>query len=147
MKEAQVYLLFNGTCREAMTLYAKALGAQVEMQTFDQAPIPDEYKAKGKIIHARLQRGATVLMASDCRPNDPITVGNHMSVSLQCESREEVDRLYKALGEGGKPLMPPADTFWNAYFAMMTDQFGVGWMLNFEKPKPPTAPGAMEGGG
>ena len=147
MKEAQVYLLFNGDCGAAMAHYGKALGAQVEMQTFDQAPIPDEFKAKGKIIHARLQRGPTVIMASDCRPNDPVQVGNNFSVSLQCESREEVDRLMKALGEGGKVLMPPADTFWNAYFGMLTDRFGVSWMLNHEKPKAAVAPGALEGGG
>src|SRR5688572_2862841 len=71
MKEAQVYLIFNGNCGEAMAFYGKALGAQVEIQTYEAAPIPAEFKVKGRVIHARLQKGPTVVMASDSRVDQP----------------------------------------------------------------------------
>ena len=138
MKEMTPYLNFNGNCREAMTFYAECLGAELQIMPFSQAPkdqfnFPEE--AKDKVMHARLTKGSAVLMASDCPPGMPLQQGNNFSVSVNCDSSEEVDRLFAALGKNGNAMMPAQDTFWGAHFGMLTDQFGINWMFNFDKPK------------
>jgi PhnB protein len=90
---------------------------------------------KDRIMHARLTKGSIVLMASDSMPGMPFVQGTNFSVSIQCESREEIDRLFAALSEGGQVAMPLDDAFWGARFGMFKDRFGIHWMLNFEFPK------------
>ena len=134
MKAINPYLTFDGKTREAMTFYAKCLGADLQMQTFDEVKMDCGPGGKDRIVHARLEKGSAVLMASDTMPGMPHSRGdNNFSVTIQCDSAEEVDRLYHALVAGGKPTMPPQDTFWNAHFAMATDRFGIPWMFNFDK--------------
>ena len=139
MKEINTYLMFNGNCRQAMTFYQKALGAELQLMTYGEAPadMPKDMSqdSKDRIIHARLSKGAAVLMASDTPPGKECPAGSNFSVSIACESKAEVDRFFATLGEKGKVTMPLQDTFWNAYFGMLTDQFGINWMFNFEKPR------------
>jgi PhnB protein len=138
MKEFNTYLNFNGTCRQAMEFYAKCLDAtdlQVMPYSAGPADMPKEMKDTDKILHARLSKGTQVIMASDCAPGKPVQEGNNFAISINCESNKEVDTLFKALGEKGKVLMPAQDMFWGAYFAMITDQFGINWMFNHETPK------------
>jgi PhnB protein len=136
MKEVILYLNFDGNCREAVTFYAKCLGADLQLMPFSEAPFDSPPGSKDRIMHARLTKGtAVLLMASDTMPGMPFQQGNNFSVSIACESVEEVQKFFAALGQGGKVTMPLQDTFWNAYFGMLTDQFGVNWMFNFEKPK------------
>ena len=136
MKEVVTYLTFDGTCRDAMTFYGKCLGAELQLVPFSAAPPDMAPKAdQNRIMHARLSKGsASILMASDTMPGTPLQVGNNFSVSLACESLEEIERLFKALADKGNVTMPLQDTFWNAHFGMLTDQFGVNWMFNFDKP-------------
>jgi PhnB protein len=133
MKEINAYLNFDGNTREAMTFYQKCLGAELTIQTYGEAHAPGT--AGDRVIHARLSKGAAVLMASDTQPGDPFTAGNNFWVCIQSESAAELDAQYAALSTGGKVTMPPGDTFWNARFGMLTDKFGVNWMLNYEYPK------------
>jgi PhnB protein len=138
MKELNPYLIFDGDCREAMTFYGRVFGAPPEIMYFKDAPIPEEMKKQGdRVIHAYLRKGNVVLMASDGRPGEAVRKGDNLRINIVCESREEVDRLFAALGEGGKPLMPPAEMFWGAYFGMLTDRYGTGWMFNFDLGKKP----------
>jgi PhnB protein len=138
MKAFNVYLVFNGNCRQAMTFYGKSLGGELEIMPFSDGPekfgfseFPKE--AQDRIMHARLTRGPAVLMASDTMPGMPFAQGNNFSVSVNCESAEEIERLFSALGANGKVTMPLQDAFWGARFGMLTDQFGVNWMFSFEK--------------
>src|SRR5260221_11621759 len=139
MKEINTYLMFNGDCRRAMTFYQKALGAELQLMTYGEARVdmPKEMSkdSKDRIIHARLSKGSALLMASDTPPGKECPVGSNFSVSINCESAAEVDKLFTTLGEKGKVTMPLQDTFWGAYFGMLTDRFGINWMFNFEKPK------------
>lgn len=138
MKEINSYLTFNGNCREAMEFYKKCLGGELQLIPFSEMPgdLPKEAKeAKDGIMHARLAKGAVALMASDTMPGHAFQQGNNFSIAIQCESPQEVDTLFTALGEKGKATMPPQETFWAARFGMLTDQFGIQWMLNFEQPK------------
>lgn len=141
MKEIITYLMFDGNAREAMELYQGALGGELHVMTFGESGQGGPEVAH-RVMHAKLASGTWALMGSDTMGGGPMTVGNNFSVALTCESVEEQDRLYSALGEGGKATMPLQDTFWGARFGMLTDRFGVDWMLNFDHPRPAAQAGA-----
>lgn len=136
MKEAATYLNFDGNCREAMQFYEKCFGGELILMPFSQSPgsIPPE--TKDRVMHARLSiNSKPLLMASDSMPGAgaPLVTGNNFSIMVPCESAGEVDKLFAALSEKGHVIMPVNETFWAARFGMVTDQFGINWMLNFEK--------------
>ena len=85
-------------------------------------------------MHARLSRGAPILMASDTPPGESLQ-GNNFSVSIDCESLDEMERYFKALSQGGQVRLPLGDMFWGARFGMLTDQSGIQWMFNYDLPK------------
>ena len=91
--------------------------------------IPEE--AKNRIMHVALPVGNDLLMGSDVFPGQPFVQGNNNYISLFPESREEADRLFGALSEGGEVEMPMADQFWGDYFGSLKDKFGVYWMINY----------------
>jgi PhnB protein len=133
MKEMNAYLIFNGNCREAASFYQKCLGADLQLITFGDmgGNVPPD--SKDRIAHARISKGATVLLASDNMPVMTFNAGDNYFVCLNCESVQETDKLFAALSEKGKTIQAPQETQWAARFAMFTDQFGTKWMLNFAK--------------
>ncbi len=135
MRGINTYLTFNGNCREAMKFYEKCLGAELHIMTFADAPGNHPKEARDRIMHARLSKGAAELMASDSMPDAPAQQGNNFSVAIQCESLPEIEKLFHALSEKGQITMPLQDMFWGSRFGMLTDQFGIHWMFNFELPK------------
>lgn len=128
------YLFFGGRCEEALEFYRKALGAQVEMMMrYNESPqplpagsIPPGFEKK--IMHASFRVGGSRLMASD--GNEAGAKFEGFSLSLALPTDAEVDRAFAALAEGGKVGMPLAKTFWSPKFGMLTDRFGVGWMVS-----------------
>lgn len=137
MKSVITNLNFDGNCREAMEFYAKCLGAELELMPFSSMPGEASQKvdwAADRIMHARLSKGGVLVMASDTIPGAPFVQGNNFYVCINCESREEIEKLFGALSEKGNVSMPLQDTFWGAHFGMLTDRFGIGWMLNFPLP-------------
>ena len=136
MKAFIPYLNFAGNTREAMEFYHKCMGpgAELTVQTFGEAQ-----GAKGdladRVMHARLSGATMVLMASDNMPDHQFIVGNNVWITQDCESVEEIDRLFAAFAEGGQVMMPLATQFWGARFGMLTDKFGINWMFNHELPK------------
>jgi PhnB protein len=140
MQSINAYLIFNGNCRQAMEFYAKSLNAELEMMTYGQGPgggpgceIPQENQ--DKIMHARLSKGPAVLMASDTTPDRPSAQGNNLWVSINFENAQEIDKVFAALSENANITLPLQQTFWARRFAMLTDKFGINWMLNLEQPK------------
>ena len=133
MKGINVYLTFDGNCKEAMTFYHKCLGGDLQVHPFSQGPADMAKGAGDRLMHASVTSGTSVVMASDSMPGMPVTAGNNFSISVQCETDEEADRLFGSLSEGGTAVMPMADQFWGAYFGMLTDKFGINWMFNCEK--------------
>jgi PhnB protein len=132
-----IYLNFDGNCREAMTFYGKCLGAEPNFTTFAQGPPEVAAMAKNaadRILHTELHSGPVVLMASDTMPGMPFVRGNNFSISLTCDTLAEMERLFAALGEGGKVTMAMHDAFWGGRFGMLADQFGVQWMLSYRAP-------------
>ena len=135
--QTNTYLLFNGQCEEAITLYAKALGGKIEaMLPFEGTPaaegMPAEFRKK--IIHAKLNLGESVLMASDC-PQSQYEAPKGFSVNVSVKTPADAERVYGQLSAGGKVTMPLSETFWAQKFGMFVDRFGTPWMVNCEKPR------------
>ena len=136
MKAIVTYLNFNGNCREAMKFYQRCLGGELSIMPFSEAPGDFPKEAKDRVMHARVTKdGTTLLMASDTMPGSNFVQGTNFSISIDCQSAEETDRLFNAFSEKGKITMPLQDAFWGARFGILRDQFGINWMFNFEKPK------------
>jgi PhnB protein len=135
MKDITPYLTFNGNCRQAMTFYKDILGGDLELMDFASSPmeVPDE--AKNYIMHAILTSNGVTLMASDTMPNQAVTNGNSVSLSINCQSVDEINHLFNSLSDGGEITMPLEDTFWGARFGMLTDKFGTCWMFNYDYPQ------------
>jgi len=135
----QPYLFFDGRCEQAVEFYRDAIGARLDalMRYRDcPDPLPPGMVPPGsehRIMHASLRIGDTVLMASDdCSPSPKPIQG--FSLSLSVSSEAEADRVFAALAAGGQVTMPLAKTFWSPRFGMLTDRFGVGWMVNVVPP-------------
>jgi PhnB protein len=131
------YLNFDGTAAEAIALYQRALGAQVQfMQRFGEMPDSTfEGDAANRVMHATLTLGSGTLMVADSMPGSSPTAGTAVYVTLQYAGIEEVDQHFAAMSEGATVTMPLENTFWGARFGTLTDRFGVNWMFNAELPK------------
>ncbi len=136
MKELGPYLNFNGNCREAMTFYQVCLGGKLTLMTFEDSKQDVPASAKDLIMHSTVRfTDHASIMASDCMPDQPTVNGTSVTISINCDSTESINKFYAALAKGGKETMPLADTFWGARFGMLTDKFGIQWMFNFDKPQ------------
>ncbi len=110
------------------------------LQRFKDIPDGDKMSAEDqqKIMHVALPIGdGNMLMATDILESmgQKLVLGNNSYISIQAESKEEADKLFKALSEGGKIEIPLEDMFWGAYFGAFADKFGVQWMINFDYNK------------
>ena len=130
----QLYLFFGGRCEEALAFYRTALGAEVNMlmrykDSPEPAPpgmVPPGFE--NKVMHATFRIGGTTLMASDgCEEGSSF---NGFSLSLAVPTEAEADRAFAALAAGGQVRMPLTKTFWSPRFGMLTDRFGIGWMIS-----------------
>jgi PhnB protein len=132
----QVYLNFAGRCEEAIEFYKTALDAKVEMiLRFKDAPADSQCPgADGdKVMHSGFRIGNTLVMASDCAGGDkPKFEGFSLAISVTSEA--DADRLFAALSEGGKVEMPLDKTFWSPRFGVVSDKFGVSWMIDTTAP-------------
>jgi len=132
--QVQPYLFFDGKCEEAIEFYRGAIGAKVEMlMRFKDSPEPHQPGqippgAENKVMHASLQVGDTMILASDGRcQGKPSFQG--FSLSLTAANDAEAERLFNALGKGGQVQLPLTKTFFSSRFGMVADRFGVGWMV------------------
>ncbi|HWP59151.1 MAG TPA: VOC family protein [Candidatus Acidoferrales bacterium] len=133
--QVQAYLFFDGRCEEAIQFYRRALGAeQLMLMRFKESPSPVApgtipAGSENKVMHAALRIGDTIVMASDGHcAGRPSFEG--FSLSLSVPDAPTADRVFSALAEGGSVKMPLSETFWSPRFGMLTDKFGVGWMVN-----------------
>ena len=136
----QPYLFFGGRCEEALNFYRTALNAQVDfLMRYKESPepLPPGRLPPGfenKVMHATFRIGDTTLMASDgCEEGQTFT---GFSLSLAVPTEAEADRAFAALAAGGKVQMPLAKTFWSPRFGMLTDRFGIGWMVSVVAQQP-----------
>ena len=133
--QVEPYLFFEGRCEEAVEFYRKALGAEAIMlmryKDSPEPPPPGKLPpgSENKVMHASLRIGDTTVMVSDgFSQGQPRFQGFALSITVPDEGRAE--QLFAALADGGQVQMPLAKTFWSPRFGMLTDRFGVGWMIN-----------------
>lgn len=127
------YLTFNGNCEEAMKFYQSVLGGELKINRFGefdspQIPVPDAQK--DKVMHSVLKNELLNLMASDSRPEQPVTFGENISLSIAGTDEAQLTTFFNELSNGGKVTMPFAKQIWGDMFGMCTDKYGVHWMIN-----------------
>ncbi len=141
MASLNPYLMFPGNCMEAFEFYKTVFGGEFGMiMRFGDVPgdAPAEAASEAhKIMHVSLPiGGGTVLMGSDAADRfGELKIGDNFSISISTASIAEADRLFEGLSKGGKVDMPLSNTFWGAYFGMLHDRFGTGWMVNYDVPQ------------
>ena len=132
MAQLNPYLRFNDNkCREAMGFYKECLGGDLTFQTMGETPMAKDMPAEthSKIMHATLKNKDMELFAADMM-RDKATVGDNVSLALNCHSEEEINGLFAKLSQNGEVFMPVEKTFWGALFGVVTDKYGIEWMLN-----------------
>ena len=131
MKPLIPYLFFDGNCREALEFYKSCFGGELQIITYADGPKESSFP-KGeadKVMHGHLAAGELLLMASDNPMKTPLN-GDNVHLSVNCETMPQIRKLFANLGAGGQVKMPLADTFWGSHFGMLTDRFGIHWMLS-----------------
>jgi len=139
MVKMNPYLNFNGNAEEALNFYKSVLGGEfTAVMRYKEMPDGNKISQEDqdKIMHIGLKLGDDYhLMASDTIDSrgQKVTVGNNFYISLDVQSKEEADNLFKRLSQGGKIELPIQDTFWGSYFGMFKDKFGIQWMISYTK--------------
>ena len=134
-----IYLHFNGNCREAFDFYRAVFGGEFDIvQTFADMPsdaagdmaIPEA--ELNNIMHISLPIGDSVLMGSDSPSffGPPPVTGSNFSATLDVDSRADADALFAKLSDGGAVEMEMADMFWGSYFGACRDKFGISWQIS-----------------
>ncbi|MCB9602312.1 MAG: VOC family protein [Sandaracinus sp.] len=125
------YLHFCGDAVDALAHYEKTLGAQVvERMLFgDMKEHPFGPDVNHLVMHSMLRIGEAVVMISDVPPGESFERGMATQVVLELDDGAQLETCFDALAEGGAVRMPLHDAFWGARFGMVTDKFGVRWML------------------
>ena len=135
--KVQPYITFGGRCEEALAFYKKAIGAEVTfLMRWKESPDAAMKPSPGfeeKIMHAAFRIGETQLMADDGM-GEKTAEFKGMTLCIEVADDAQAKRVFTALGEGGKVTMPLAKTFWTSSFGMLTDKFGVPWMVNVAMP-------------
>ena len=142
MTTVNTYITYDGNCEEAFTFYKTVFGGEfLYVGRYKEMPSPEEMpqitlEDDEKIMHISLPVSKeTILMGCDAAGEwgTHLIKGNNFSVSIATDSKEEADRLFNGLSEDGKVTMPMDKTFWGSYFGMLTDKFGINWMVSFEE--------------
>jgi PhnB protein len=134
--QVQAYLNFAGRCEEALEFYKNRVGAELTtVMRWSDSPDPEMQAPPGhekKIMHAAFKIGETTLMADDGMGAPGKAEFKGVTLALSAASDADTQRLFDALGDGGSVQMPLAKTFWTSSFGMLTDKFGVPWMVMTE---------------
>ncbi len=139
MRQIYPYIKLNdGKCKEAMEFYSKCLDAEITaMMTLGESPMAKEMppETHNLVMHSTLSKNGMMLFSASDMMRDKATIGDNVGITIDCESEEEIRSIFEKLSQGGEVFMPIEDTFWDALFGMLTDKYGVEWMLNFPKTK------------
>ena len=142
MASINPYLNFEGNCEEVFNFYKTVIGgefATVMRFTDMPAETPITESDANKILHIALPIGdGSVLMGSDCMPGfgPPFNAGNNFTVSFSPDSEDDARRIFDGLAAGGTIPMPIGKSFWNSLFGILTDKFGIQWMVNYDYARP-----------
>ncbi len=134
-----VYLSFPGTCEEALEFYHEVLGGELMPMRYFEGSTAEPSAPPGwgkKVMHGALAVGDIHLMGSDLLPQHfEAPRGVHLSVNT--ESIVEAERVFETLADDGKVIMPLEEAFWAKRFGMLTDRYGIHWMVSYAQPDLP----------
>jgi PhnB protein len=136
MAKLNPFLRFNdGKCREAMNFYKECFGGELTFQTIGESPMAKEVDESKQdlIMHAELKVNDFFSFTASDMMRDKAVVGDNVGVTLNCDSEAEIKEHFEKLSAGGEVFMPLEDMFWGALFGVVTDKYGIEWMLNFQK--------------
>lgn len=135
MNAINPYLNFNGNTEEAFNHYKSVFGGEfIMLMRFGETPGCEDMPEteKNGIMHIALPIGSNILMGTDVpKSMEQVTFGSNSSICVSVDSREEADRTFNGLSAGGQVTMPMDDMFWGDYYGMLTDKFGVQWMISY----------------
>jgi PhnB protein len=140
MTTVNPYLIFQGNCEQAFQFYKSVFRSEFRyIGRFSETPAQDKSQfppgMDDKIMHVSLPiSNETILMGCDNPDPNVKAIGSNISLTLNTDSKPEADRLFNALSKSGQARMPMQSTFWGAYFGMLTDQFGINWMISCDQP-------------
>lgn len=134
----EVYLIFNGNCREAVTFYEQVFNTdKAEIMTFGDSPSDPSYplpeEAKNLVMHTRLSILGSTVMFSDTFPGSPFTIGNNVTLAVVTDDEAQLRQAFEKLKEGGKVTMELQETFWSKCYGSLTDKFGIEWQFSHEE--------------
>lgn len=129
MAQLNVYLTFNGNCREAMVFYQSCLGGDLEMQSVEDSPMAKQWPAgvQKNILHATLTNNELVLLASDMG-SEGLIKGTTISLALNCNTQEEIQKFFTNLSREGK-VTHPLHQFHDGTIGALTDKYGMNWLF------------------
>lgn len=133
----QIYINFNGNCREAVDFYADVFETEEpQVMTFGEVPPNEDFplpvEAKDLVMHARVNISGSYVMFSDVMPGTAHLEGNNISLAVLTKDIEEVKRWFEKLKESGSVAMELQETFWSKLYGSVTDKFGITWQLNYD---------------
>lgn len=130
MNSMNPYIDFSGQCRAALAFYTQCFkGEIVEQMTYGGAKMEVPEPFKDYLIHAEFKAPGIHFMCSDGRPGQPVAPSSKIMLCLHFTDDSEQTDIFEKLGKGGAVIEPLAIAFWGARFGMVTDQFGIQWML------------------
>jgi len=129
------YLHFNGNCAEAVELYKKAFSAKVlRITQYKDLPQSEGYEfpagTENFVMNGEIQIGDSTIMLADCPPEHPTTFSDGINIHVYLNAKEDIETAFNTLADSGQVTMPLEKTFWSESFGMVTDKFGVCWMLS-----------------
>jgi PhnB protein len=133
--QLEPYLLFHGRCEEALNFYAQCLHGEIKaLNRYAGSPMEGSVDPgfRDKILHASFEAGGVKFMASDGRPGPAPDGNDDILLCLATSDAAEGEGVFNALADGGSVVMPLADALWGGKFGMLTDRFGVQWMVSVQ---------------
>ena len=132
-----VYINFNGNCREAVEFYAQVFGTEKpKIMTYGETPPDPEYplpeEAKNLIMHTRFNITGSTIMFSDVFPGNELILGNNITLAVVSNNIEEIKLLFNKLKDGGTVGMDLNETFFSKCYGSLTDRFGIEWQLSYD---------------
>ncbi len=133
----EVFINFDGNCREAVTFYAEVFGLEVpKMMTFgDAPPSPDhpvDETTRNLVMYACMPIMGSNTMFSDCFPGSPFVAGNNITVTISSSDVEELKTYFNRMKKAGKVGMELQETFWSKCYGSIVDQFGIHWQFSHD---------------
>lgn len=140
--QLEPYLFFSGNCEEALNFYKDVFGGEIQgVSRWKEMPKdaggpPVTPETENKVMHASFKAPGVSFMASDASPGKTYGEGP-ISLSIGANDVAEAERVFNGLANGGNVEMPLTDTFWGARFGMLTDKYGIDWMINCQLESQP----------